>query len=101
MSEEKRKSELWKSKGLKIDLETLENATPTKENLADILLNINKDRVTYRFIFNTFGTFDDDKGKPGVLANPYDLFEVPAGKFSYFVDKEKTKSKSNKNSFII
>ena len=38
MSEEKRKSELWKSKGLKIDLETLENASPTKENLADIFM---------------------------------------------------------------
>lgn len=100
MAEEKRKSKLWKSKGLTIDLETLDNANPTEENLADILLNINKDKIIYKFIFNTFGTFDDEKGKPRSLAHPYDLFEVPAGKFSYFTDKEKTKSKSNKNTFI-
>lgn len=100
MSEEKRKSKIWKSKGLKIDLETLESGVPTEENLADIVLNITKDKITFRFIFNTFGTFNDDKGKPKVLANPYDLFEVPAGKFSYFTDKEKTKTKSNKNAFV-
>ena len=99
MAEEKRKSKLWKSKGLKIDLDTIESGTPTKDNLADILLNITKDNITYRFIFNTFGTFNDENGVPGVLANPYDLLEVPEGRFSYYTDKEKTKSKSNKNTF--
>jgi len=94
-----RKSILWRSKGLDIDLDTIENGNPTKDNLADILLNISKDKITFRFIFNTFGTFDDDNGNPKSLANPYDLFEVPEGKFSYFTDKEKTKSKSNKNTF--
>ena len=100
MAEEKRKSKLWKSKGLNIDLETLENGNPDKDNLADVLLNINKDKITFRFIFNIFGTFNSDQGVPTVIANPYDLFEVPAGKFSYYTDKEKTKSKSNKNAFI-
>ena len=33
MAEEKRKSKLWKSKGLNIDLETLENGNPDKDNL--------------------------------------------------------------------
>lgn len=97
---EERKSKLWKSKGLTIDLETIESGVVTEENLPDVLLNITKDKITFRLIFNTFGTFNDDNGNPKSLANPYDLFEVPAGKFSYYTDKERTKSKSNKNTFI-
>lgn len=89
-----RESKLWKSKGITITKEMIESGAPTEENLPDVLLNINKDQITYRFIMNTFGEFN---GK--CLARPYDLIEVPAKKFSYYTTRDKKVYKSNSNTF--
>lgn len=92
---EKRISKLWKVKDIPIDKELIESSDPDEKTLPDMLMNMTKDDITYRFIMNTFGEFN---GKS--LANPYDLLEVPVGKFSFYTDIDKSKFKSNKNTFV-
>jgi hypothetical protein len=89
-----RKSTLWRSNGTKIDADIIDSNAVTKDNLADFVLALKKDDITYNLIMNLFGDF---KGK--ALSNPYDLLEVPVGAFYYYEDKEKKKRKSNTNKF--
>lgn len=89
-----RTSQTWKANGNNVTIEEIDAAMPTKDNLVDMLFAMNKDQISYRFIMNTFGEFN---GK--TLANPYDLLIVPAHKFSYYTDAEKTKHVSNTNQF--
>ena len=93
--EEKRVSKLWKSKGIAIDKETLEAGKPTKENLADFVLSLSLEDISFRFIMNTFSDFSDGKGGVSNLARPYDLLEVPANRWSYYTDKDRTVAKAN------
>jgi hypothetical protein len=81
-------SKLWISKGIEIK----STDEITAENLADYILNLKMDDITYEFIMETFGEFN---GK--AKCRSYDLLEVPAGKFSY-QDFDK-KDKVNKNKF--
>lgn len=91
-----RKSKLWQLSGKDITItkRDIETANITKDNLVNYIFTVQKDQITYRAIMQLFGDFD---GKS--LANTYDLLEVPVGTFTYFTDKEKTKSKSNTNKF--
>lgn len=98
--EEKRVSKLWKSKGIAIDKETLEAGKPTKENLADFILSLSLEDISFRFIMNTFSDFSDGKGGVSNLARPYDLLEVPTNRWSYYTDKDRTVAKSNVKPFI-
>lgn len=84
-----RKSKLWTPKGIDIK----KDDEITSSNLADFIINITREDITYDFIMNTFGAF---AGKS--LANSYDLIKIPVGKFSFINSKEKTVS--NKNEFI-
>lgn len=89
-----RTSKLWRSRGLNITREIIESGKPTAENLVDVLLAINKDDINYQFMMNIFGNFN---GKN--LCNPYDLLEVPKGKFFYYTRQDKSGRKENKNNF--
>jgi len=89
-----RNSKTWVSKGVTIAKQDIVDENITSANLVDFLFTISKDDITYSMIMTMFGEFN---GKN--LANPYDLLEVPAGKWSYFTDKERTKHKSNKSKF--
>jgi len=90
-----RKSKLWQLIGSptisKTDIET---ANVNKDNLVSYVFSVKKDQITYNAIMQIFGNYD---GK--CLAYPYDLLEVPVGTFTYYTDKEKTKTKSNTNKF--
>ena len=87
-----RKSKTWLVKDIKIDYS---KDKPTSTNLADYIINLKSEDIHYKTIMNIFGEFN------GVsLAHPYDLIEVPAGKYSYYIDNTKTKFKSNKNKFM-
>lgn len=89
-----RTSNFWKANGNKVTIEEIDNAIVTKDNLVDMLFTMNKDQISFRFIMNTFGEFNNK-----ILANPYDILEVPAHTFSYYTDQEKTKYVSNKGKF--
>ena len=98
MATEVRKSKLWTFKNITLSREDITNCNPTAENLADIILTVNKDDITFRFLMNVFGGYNEN-GKIVALANPYDLLEVPVGKFRYYTDQTKTTVKTNKNTF--
>src|SRR5574344_817995 len=83
-----RQSKIWIPKGIEVN----KDDEITSANLADYILNISKEEITYDFMMSTFGSFEG-KSK----ANTYDLVKVPVGKFS-FVDSN-GKTKSNKNEF--
>ena len=83
-----RKSKLWTPKGVVVK----KDDEITSSNLADFIINITREDITYDFIMNTFGAF---AGKS--LANSYDLIKIPVGKFSFVNSKGKTVS--NKNEF--
>ena len=86
---EQRKSRVWKVKGTEIDFK---KDKISNTNLADYVVNMKKDNITYDFIMGTFGYFN------GVtLCNPYDLLMVLPNTF-YFEDM-KGKIKSNTNEF--
>lgn len=90
-----RTSNIWKyNDKIKVSIEDIDNALVTKDNLVSMLFSMDKDQISYRFVMNTFGEFN---GKS--LANTYDILEVPAHTFSYYTDKEKTKSVSNSEKF--
>lgn len=82
-----RQSKLWKPTG--VDVKITDDITT--ENLADYFLIMKKKDITYDFIMSTFGQFG------GVAkAHTYDLFEVPAGAFTYKDYKDKPKTNKNK-----
>lgn len=83
-----RQSKLWTPKGIEVN----KDDEITSANLADYIINISKDDITYDFMMSTFGAFGGTS-----KAHVYDLIKVPVGKFS-FVDSN-GKTKSNKNEF--
>lgn len=85
-----RKSTLWKIKNLKIDRD---NEYINSSNLADYILDLKMEDITYDFLMDLFGTFS---GKQ--LGRAYDLIEIPKGRFVYTDIDGKTKS--NKNAFV-
>lgn len=89
-----RESRLWKSSGATITKDIIDKGNPTEENLADFLFAIGKDDITFHLIMQLFGAFE---GK--YLAHPYDLLEVPVGKFSIYKDQFKNEFSANKNAF--
>lgn len=92
-----RKSKLWQltNQQQTISKNDIESGNVTKDNLVNYVFSVKKDQITYNAIMQIFGNYD---GK--CVAYPYDLLEVPIGTFTYFTDKEKTKSKSNTNKFV-
>lgn len=95
MATASRVSKLWQANNAEIPEDKNLFDKPNENNLTNIILSLKKDDITYRFLMNIFGGFKDQ-----TLAHPYDRLEVPIGKFTYYTDKEKKKSKSNKNKFI-
>ena len=91
-----RNSKLWKlqNNSVEIDPNNIDIIKVDETNLVPILFTINKDQIDYKFMMDLFGNFNDK-----VLCRPYDLLEVPVGKFSYYTDMEKTKSVKNTTPF--
>lgn len=92
-----RTSTLLKPKGLKYeDIEKdIKYGTPKKEIAADFIINLTRDTIVYETLMNLFGEFNNT-----IICHPYDLIEIPIGAFTYYTDKEKSKTKSNSNVFI-
>lgn len=90
-----RTSTLWKTQNKTVTREEISQSNVTKDNLADYLFTITKDDINYNTMMNIFGDFNNSR-----LANSYDLLEVPAHMFSFYTDKEKTKTVSNQTKFI-
>lgn len=86
-----RKSTLWK---IKVNMTiNKEKDTINASNLSNYFLDLKMEDITYDFLMELFGSF---AGKQ--LSRPYDLIEIPKGKFQYTdVDG---KLKSNKNQFV-
>lgn len=84
-----RVSSTWEPKGIEIDKD---NIKIDKSNLADFLANATSKDIDYNFIMDVFGSFEGKK-----IANPYDLFIVPAHTFHY-TDKD-GKDHSNTSKF--
>ena len=88
-----RVSSTWEPKGIEIDKN---NIKLDKNNLADFLANATSKDIDYNFIMEVFGTFNGKR-----LANPYDIFIVPAHTFHYTEgNMNKTKGKKDDNVFI-
>ena len=83
-----RQSKIWIPKGVEIK----KDDEITSSNLADYIMNITKEDITYDFMMSTFGSFEGNS-----KAHVYDLIKVPIGKFSFVNLAGKTVS--NKNEF--
>ena len=92
-----RTSSLLKPKGLPYEdlAEDIKYGKPNKDTVADFIINLSRDTIVYDTLMNLFGDFD---GK--ILCHPYDLIEIPPKTFTYFVDKERSKTKTNSDSFV-
>lgn len=79
---------MWIPKGIEVK----KDDEITSSNLADYIMNISKEEITYDFMMSTFGSFEGSS-----KAHVYDLIKVPIGKFSFVNSTSKTVS--NKNEF--
>ena len=83
-----RVSSTWEPKGISIDFD---NTVVSKDNLADYLANATSKNIDFHFIMDVFGTFQGKR-----MANPYDLFIVPAHTFHYTDYDGKDRSNTSK-----
>ena len=74
-------------------LEFDRNMKLTKQNIAQVLLNIKESDISYSFIMNVLADFAGE-----CLCHPYDTIDVPKGAYKF--TNEKGKEVSNKNSFV-
>lgn len=74
-------------------LEFDRNMKLTKQNIAQVLLNIKESDISYSFIMNVLADFAGE-----CLCHPYDTIDVPKGAYKFI--NEKGKEVSNKNSFV-
>lgn len=79
---------MWIPKGIEVK----KDDEITSSNLADYIMNISQEEITYDFMMSTFGSFEGSS-----KAHVYDLIKVPIGKFSFVNSTSKTVS--NKNEF--
>jgi hypothetical protein len=91
MATEVRKPKMWACNDTSV-IEDLKEVTVDKNNLVQILLSLKESDITYTFMMNLFGDFGGTH-----LCAPYDLIEVPAGRYTY--KNSKGKEVSNKNKF--
>lgn len=91
MAYKERDAKNWTCKDYSV-IEDMTDVEITKDNLVQAILSLKESDITYSRIMDLFGEF-----KGSQLCAPYDVFEVPAGRYKY--KNEKGKEVSNKNKF--